>query len=341
MYQYDLLAYIGRFQPYHLGHDMVIKEALKISERLVILVGSSNQPRTPKNPWTFEERRQMILESLPQECRNRISIEPLRDRIYNEEQWLSDVQQIVHKHRHGATRIGLIGYTKDDSSYYLKKFPQWIYVEAAVKETINATDLRHAYFKTKFMSAAQLYLPTNVLRYLEDFSKSEHFDYVVEEQKFLDAHSKVWAFAPYQVTFNTADSVVIQSGHILLVRRKYAPGKGLWALPGGYLSGDTFEDAALRELSEESTIKLQEIVLRRSIKEAKVFDHPDRSLRGRIITVAHLIHLEQIGEGLPKVKGSDDAAEAKWFPISQFHNMEHVMFEDHFHIAVDMIGRCK
>jgi bifunctional NMN adenylyltransferase/nudix hydrolase len=190
------------------------------------------------------------------------------------------------------------------------------------------------------MQAAQLYLPSNVIDYLKDFAKSEHFQYIVEEQNFLDKHSAMWAFAKYPPTFNTADSVVIQSGHILLVKRKNAPGKDLWALPGGYLSGDTFEDAAIRELSEETFIKLQDIVLRRSIKEAKVFDHPDRSLRGRIITVAHLIHLEQVGECLPKVKGSDDASDARWFPISQFHGMEHVMFEDHFHIAMDMISRC-
>jgi bifunctional NMN adenylyltransferase/nudix hydrolase len=165
--KFDMLAYIGRFQPYHLGHELVIKEALSLSERLVILIGSSNQPRTPKNPWSFAERKEMILQSLPIEDRSRVSFEALRDRPYNEEQWIESVQHLIHKNRRGAQKVSLIGYTKDESSYYLRKFPQFApHVEAPVKETINATDLRIAYFKKNFMSAAPLYLPPNVIHYL-------------------------------------------------------------------------------------------------------------------------------------------------------------------------------
>ena len=341
MQKYDLLAYIGRFQPYHLGHEMVILEALKIADRLVVLVGSSNQPRTPKNPWTYQERKEMILNSLPIELRSRVSVEPLRDRPYNEEQWLADVQNIVHRNRNGAAKIGLIGYTKDNSSYYLKKFPQWGYVEAPVKETINATDLRVAYFKRKFMTAAPLYLPKNVIDYLKTFEATADYAYVVEEQQFLDEHAAIWAFAKHPPMFNTGDAVVIQSGHILLIKRKNAPGKGLWAIPGGYVDPKDrhYQDAAIRELLEETCIELLESVLRLSIKEEKIFSHPERSLRGRIFTGAQLIHLEQRGTGLPKVKHRDDAIEAKWFSISQFRTMEHLMFEDHFHIGEYFINK--
>ena len=72
--------------------------------------------------------------------------------------------------------------------------------------------------------------------------------------------------------------------------------------------------------------------------EQKLFDHPDRSLRGRCgkivgrtISIAHCYHLTG-GEGLPRVSGNDDAAEAWWFNLGQIKNMRNEMFEDHFDI---------
>jgi bifunctional NMN adenylyltransferase/nudix hydrolase len=341
---YDLLAYIGRFQPFHLGHQMVIKEALKQSQRLLILVGSTNQPRTPKNPWTYEERVSMIHASLSIDEQARVIFLPLRDRPYNEEQWIESVQRAVQQSRAGAQRISLVGYTKDETSYYLKKFPQWpSHVEAPVKETINATDLRNAYFKRKFMAGAPLYLPPNVTAYLKEFENTEHYQYIVNEQKFLDEHAAMWAFAKYPPTFNTGDAVVIQSGHILLIERKFAPGKSLWALPGGYVDqskGDkTYLDAAIRELCEETRIDVPESVLRNRVKESKIFSDPNRSLRGWIFTEASLIHLDQHGSNLPKTKASDDANKRKWFSFAQFRKMEQIMFEDHYHIASYFIDR--
>jgi bifunctional NMN adenylyltransferase/nudix hydrolase len=321
---------------------LVINEALAQSERLLILIGSANQPRTPKNPWTYDERVAMIKGALPPSVRDRVTFEPLRDRPYNEEQWLESVQRLIHRHRNGAKKVSLVGYTKDESSYYLKKFPQFApHVEAPVKETINATDLRVAYFKRKFMTAAPLYLPSNVIDMLNDFEKTEAYQYILDEQKFLDQHAAKWAFAPYEPTFNTGDSVVVQSGHILLIQRDNAPGAGLWALPGGYLdpSDRTYLDAAIRELIEEARIDLLEAILRRSVTEQKIFMNPGRSLRGRIITEAALIHLEQHGTGLPKVRPASDARKAKWFTFAQFRQMESVMFEDHFHIGEYFINK--
>ena len=144
--------------------------------------------------------------------------------------------------------------------------------------------------------------------------------------------------APYEAVFMTTDAVVVQSGHILLVRRRAEPGKGLYAMPGGFLNpSERIKDGVIRELREETKIKVPDPVLRGSIKAREVYDKPDRSLRGRTITHAYLIEL-QPGE-LPKVKGSDDAEKAKWVPISVFEKMEDQMFEDHYHIIKDMLGK--
>jgi len=68
-----------------------------------------------------------------------------------------------------------------------------------------------------------------------------------------------------------------------------------------------------------------------------VFDAPGRSLRGR--TVTHAFYIDLAPGPLPKVKGQDDAAKAKWFTLAEFEKMEEVMFEDHFHIVNYFLGR--
>ena len=141
-YEFDYLIYIGRFQPFHVGHEQAIRSALNLSKRVIVLVGSSFQPRTIKNPWTFEERRNMITHGLnaTQEDLKRVRIEPLPDQSYNDQKWVANVQQIVEMVIVGDNiwpqgivspteiqkalpelkknlKIGIIGHIKDESSY--------------------------------------------------------------------------------------------------------------------------------------------------------------------------------------------------------------------------------
>lgn len=100
---------------------------------------------------------------------------------------------------------------------------------------------------------------------------------------------------------------------------------------------ERLDAACIRELREETGLKLPEPVLRGSIKDRQVFDHPTRSLRGRTITHACLFNFPT-GE-LPRVKGSDDADKARWVPLNEFAQMRNVMFEDHFDIAYHFLGK--
>jgi len=113
-------------------------------------------------------------------------------------------------------------------------------------------------------------------------------------------------------------------------------GKGTWATPGGFIkSNERLEDSMLRELREETKLKVPVPVLRGNIKAREVFDSPNRSLRGRTITHAFLIELPP--GPLPKVKGSDDAEKARWVPLSVFEKMQDQMFEDHYTLVNKML----
>lgn len=98
---------------------------------------------------------------------------------------------------------------------------------------------------------------------------------------------------------------------VLLVRRKFDPGVGKWAIPGGFVREDeSLEQAALRELQEETGLKQSAY-----LEQLYTFGDVHRDPRGRVISVAYL-HLVNYPEKI-KLSASDDAAEAKWFDINK------------------------
>ena len=170
---------------------------------------------------------------------------------------------------------------------------------------------------------------------MDKFKNTSAFSVVEYEYHFIKKYKSAWDNAPYTPMFITVDALVIQSGHILLIERKAHPGKGLMALPGGFLdANETIQNAVIRELREETKIKVPVPVLAGSITKKEVFDDPHRSARGRTVTHAYLIELE--GESLPKVKGGDDASKAFFLPFADIK--PEMMFEDHFHIIQAMVG---
>lgn len=348
--QFDYLTFIGRMEPPHIGHIEVAISALDIAEHLIILIGSSNQPRKFKNPWTFEERKEMIIRSLGHvmpSLLNRISILPIRDKKYNDPKWAQGVQQAVGEavnstwyNHERKPEIGIIGHSKDETSYYLKMFPQWGNpIEHPLNENISATEIRELYFEGKNLKFLEALLPVGTYEYLKLKRESAAYEYVKSEYEYIKGNRKKWDNSPHPVNFVTVDAVVIQSGHILMVKRAAAPGEGLWALPGGYLEVDeTIIQGTLRELDEETKLKVPDRVLVGSIASQHVFDAPDRSEVGRIIT--HATHFELEPGPLPKIRGGLDVdggtKKAKWIPLNELD--ESKIFDDHYHIIDFFIG---
>lgn len=348
MKEYKAAVFIGRFQPFHNAHKEVIKQGLEIAEKVIIVVGSCGAALNIKNPWTFEERKKMIVNSLDSLYeRGYVQIVPVRDYYNTDNLWIMDVQNKVYQHVDETDSIALLGNYKDSSSYYLKYFPQWEFTPVKTTSQINATDIRENLFEAGLIYE-NLATRGSINVIIDSMFKNEgwhdadgpsftgRMSKLQKEYLFIKDYKKQWGNSPFPPTFVTVDNVVICSGHVLLVKRKFQPGQGLWALPGGFIKqNERLQDAALRELKEETGIKVDKIVLENSIVESKVFDHPGRSLRGRTITHAYCIRLKD-GK-LPDVKGSDDAAKAQW--VQLFDLLEDEFYEDHFHIIQYFINR--
>lgn len=347
----DFGVFIGRFQPLHIGHEHVIAHALERVKRLIVLVGSANVARDPRNPFTYAEREAMLRSAFRHEvAEGRLIIAPLDDHLYSDTAWVTQVQRKVraivldHGNNHGFQthgisdfRVALTGYGKDASSFYLKLFPEWENLQIDSQYgTFSSSDVRSRYFQRIAEVPASI-LSTGVTEFLRSFMLGETFRALLEEAEFLAAYPAQWGRGP----FVTADAVVVQSGHILLVERGRAPGKGLLALPGGFVNPEErIRDAAIRELREETSIsdgkgQIPPAMLASFIEDARtrVFDAPNRSLRGRIITHAFLFRLPERRK-LFGVKGGDDAAHARWYRFGDLS--PEMLFEDHWSIIEEM-----
>lgn len=342
--EFDLVVYIGRFQPFHNAHYDIAKKALEISHRLLFVVGSAYQPATFKNPFNNNFKQvthwDLFQDLCSDEDYDRWDIKYVRDYV-DDEPWLADVQKLVSEYEVfdkidnpiKNPRIGLIGCDKDETSYYLKMFPQWKTIIMPREQNLSSTDIRNLYFvEEPNMDFIKNVVPPAVYSILDNQKNSEWHNHIVNERRAMEKYRSAFSALPYAPTFVTTDAVVVQSGHVLLTRRGAYPGKGLIALPGGFLNAATDKslvNCMIRELREETGLKIPEKVLKGSIKDSHVFDAIDRSSRGRTITHAYYIPLSEPGE-LPRVKGGDDAEKAFWMPLSEVKSEE--MFEDHYQI---------
>lgn len=106
----------------------------------------------------------------------------------------------------------------------------------------------------------------------------------------------------------TVDVVVFDTnGYLLVIKRRWAPFEGMWALPGGHVdAGETPLDAAVRELHEETGF----FVTPTRLVEVGTYADPGRDPRGRYVTITYGV------ESLPnpQIVAGDDAADVRWVP---------------------------
>lgn len=346
----DIAVLVGRFQPLHVAHLALLERALAIAPRCVVVVGSAFQARTPRNPFTWTERAEMIRQALPEADRARIAVVPMRD-YYDERRWVATVRRAVEAEvgDDGALHIALVGHHKDATSSYLGAFPGWTLDSVDRLPGSDGLSLRAALFAAlpddahqpprldAALAALVDQVPPSTIAFLRAWARLPFLAALADEWRALERDKAAWRAAPYAPTFVTVDAVVQCAGKVLLIRRGKAPGRGLHAVPGGFIDArETAWQSCLRELEEETHLSLLEDTMRGCLREVAVFDHPDRSQRGRTITHAH--HFDLGDRQPPEVRADDDAAAVEWIAIEALPAMEDRFFDDHFHMLDHFLG---
>lgn len=110
-----------------------------------------------------------------------------------------------------------------------------------------------------------------------------------------------------------AVAVVIRDGRVLLVRRGTRPNWGRWGFPGGKIeAGETVRAAAIRELMEETAVTAE---AEQVLTALDVFDHDADGRLARHFVLIAVLCSWLAGEPV----ASDDALEARWFPLDELN----------------------
>lgn len=169
MHTFDYLVFIGRFQPFHLAHMQTIEIALQQSRYVILALGSAQMERNIKNPFLAVEREQMILSNFSPDEQKRIRFVHVVD-VYNDKKWVKQVKSLVNGVIEPNSKVGLIGHFKDESSYYLRLFPEWTMVELdSLKDSISATPMREAYYRGEIQTE---FFPVGTIQFLDEFKKT-------------------------------------------------------------------------------------------------------------------------------------------------------------------------
>ena len=88
--------FIGRFQPFHNAHLYDIKKILKYADEIIIAIGSSQEKNTLQNPFSYNERRQMIKDVFKKEKIKNYKIYPVPD-LYNDKKWAGHIKKTLPK----------------------------------------------------------------------------------------------------------------------------------------------------------------------------------------------------------------------------------------------------
>lgn len=335
----DIAVFAMRARPFGHQHLYNIQQALEHAQYAFVIVGSANEAINFRNAFTAAEVKQMVRGSLTPMQNDRVYLFEMEDQD-SDRTWVTKVQEAVRTEAARLSiadpKISLIGYQKDDSGYYLDLFPKWGSIRTDnYGDGASATDVRVALYNSgdPAHTLGLLDLPKGTEVFLRQWINSDDFRRMQGEFLFNIAEGNKFPAHPYNGWHwhECGDAVLFQSGMVLLVRRGQMPGKGQWALPGGHRQMERFQETALRELCEETAIlelnpNLTMNDLRLAIRDKEIFDNPWRSTRMVSTTVAFGMVLP--GNELPKVRGSDDAAEARWWNLDEV--TREMMFEDHY-----------
>ena len=152
--KFEWAVCIGRFQLFHDAQLALVRKGLELAPRCAVLIGSAYQARSPRNPFTWQERVDAIRLALTEDERPRVDFLAIRD-VYDEKRWVAAVQAAVAKLTGSPrTRVVLVGHRKDPTSEYLNDFPGWTLHDVGRLGEVHAKALRAALYSGESLEAS-------------------------------------------------------------------------------------------------------------------------------------------------------------------------------------------
>lgn len=328
-------VYIGRFQPIHNGHMAIIEKTTKMmkeNDSFTIIIGSADQERTIRNPLTIEERKKTLeitTEGMP------VKIDTINDSPYDYDEWIRQLAAKLFKDYSAFGNTTIVG--MEGVEEYVKRLndivgkdvcKSIVFTEQDTNTNIHSTKIREntdAWFNDFFM-------PTKVVDYLRSITP-DFVDIIKNINKIADDYAKS-CNVKYNTCFMTVDNVVYTADKVLLIRRK---DNGKYAISGGFAEPcQTMKQNALRELEEETSLTINDVILE---KEPILIDAPFRDPRSskkvNLISMVYSWNCKNPGN----VKAADDAADAMWVDFKEIKNMKASEFHaDHKKIICKVLG---
>lgn len=343
----SLAVCVMHAQPLHHGHLAMLEQALQRADRVVVMLADAHQARTPATPFTLTERQQMLIDSLPEPARQRVHILPLRNwpqRAQRETAIERGVGALLRQwHWPSDTSIVLLDCARHAQDPQALRPGGWPCVVLEPAPGIARAGISEQWFAAgpeltdADWQTLRTHVPDASLRAMRRLSDTPVFEELVTEWRMLQGYRQAWSATPYPPVFVTVDVMLRCADQVLLIERGQSPGKGLLALPGGFIDArDSTWQSAVRELREETRLSVGDAELSSACRGMAVFDHPDRSLRGRTIT--HAFHIDLGDRQLPAIEAADDARDARWVPISELKDLADRLHDDHFFILDHFLG---
>lgn len=255
----------------HEGHYDLIKDVIDGHDKTLIVIGLSVTKCTLNNPLDYDTRRRMILDHFPQ-----VMVAYIEDQ-YSDERWSQKLDTIISgKHRNGTGDIKLYGSRDSFIKYYSGVYDT---EELQQRVFISGTEIRK---KLAIQS-----------RNTRDFRAGA-----------------IWyAMNQYATAIPTVDIAVMDKyNKQMLLGRK--PGEDKYRLVGGFVQpGETYEEAAVRELKEEAGIEANDL------QPQKSFFIDDWRYKSETNKITTFLYVVTGWEGT--IAPDDDIEELKWFDIDE------------------------
>lgn len=260
--------YMGRFQPFHNGHLDAIDQMIADGMTDITLgIGSMQESRTKNNPFTIEERIEMISASLNDRDAN-FTFFPVPD-FNNDDAWINYIKKNVPVTFKYA-------YSNNPNTLNCMKKIYGVEIKTLEERVdINATKIRYEIQTGE--ASWKNYVPQKVAKYLENINAQNILKEIFSENEWI-----------------TADAIINYNGGIVFIERVHPPYG--FALPGGRKEKyESIEEAVIREAKEETNLDLVNLEL------LGVYSKPGRDPRGPVTSIVY------IARGVGELKADDDA----------------------------------